>query len=334
VISSHENWEDNVPYIIPALILKACAVIITVVKRHLLVLALLAPPIAARGQISFDQLTAAAERMCKDAPLESKGSKTELSANAKVEINPFLKWIAGAGGSIGATRSQQETFGVLQEQLAMSIASGNDCRRAVLGMFKDKVEYSRTRPDLSPDKNQKATPQTIPIAQPISEAGLAIGDTMQKIKSSGLQGQFGTTLDQKVTFTTPLAIPLSVPNGYASYAQGSATFIFISSVVKAIVVSAFDQLNNCPQSAMASSIFSSTIRDMGEPSEPPQNSTNQEMIDNLPYGVESVNYKFSDNAEVRVLRMLNATAMNMSILKRCVVRVLRARSEDARSLGL
>src|SRR5690349_6872595 len=104
-------------------------------------------PMSAHAQISLERFQEYVDKVCKDAPLESRNSKAELNANAKIELNDLLKKLAGAGASISGSKAQEESFGIKQDQLAASIKDGNDCRVAMYREFKDKIDFGGTSSD-------------------------------------------------------------------------------------------------------------------------------------------------------------------------------------------
>src|SRR5512132_4128529 len=70
-------------------------------------LASLTLPVCAHAQISLERFQEYVDKVCKEAPLESRSSKSELNANAKIEFNDLLKKLAGGGASISGSRAQE-----------------------------------------------------------------------------------------------------------------------------------------------------------------------------------------------------------------------------------
>jgi hypothetical protein len=110
-----------------------------------------APPSSSQPQPDrLAEVTDFADRICRDAPLDSRSSKKELSAKGKAEVGGFLKYLSDLGFEIGGGRTSTESYGVLQDQLAGSIANGNDCRKSVVH---DLLPIVFQRPAVSSQRN-------------------------------------------------------------------------------------------------------------------------------------------------------------------------------------
>jgi hypothetical protein len=134
--------------------------------RPLAILTILLAPsfLHAQGQ-ALDALAAFADHICRDAPLDSRSSKTELSAQGKAEVNGFLKYLTNLGVDVNASRTNTGTSGILQDQLAGSIANSNDCRKSVVHDFRELV-FSPSGPTPS---NPSPRPASPPAQQYIPE---------------------------------------------------------------------------------------------------------------------------------------------------------------------
>ncbi len=310
-------------------------------NRMLATLALLTLPTHAHAQVAVEQFLEHVDRVCKDGPLESHSSKVELKADAKLEINNLIKKLLGVGASVGINRTVIEASGIAQDQVATAVKNGNDCRMAMMTTFKDKIDFGSTRANPLPGGTQRPPPvanadrqpstsrerqgQVRFAAPPIAEVGLAVGDSLAKVRAAGIPGEFEVSRENVTTFRTTMQIPVQSTYGLA-FRPAEVKFYFQNSAIAALLVSVFD-LIDCAEADFYRSILSSTIRDLGDPVEAPQNEVKPAAFGGVPYVAELSHYKFKANGEARLITVANARGMNMPILKRCVVNVIRTRSD-------
>jgi hypothetical protein len=309
-------------------------------RQILATLALLTLPLYAHAQVSAEQFLQYVDRVCKDGPLESRSTKVELKAEAKFEISDLIKKLFGGGASIGANRTVVESSGIAQDQVATAIKNGNDCRVAMFTTFKEKIDLGQTRinppllgqqqpsygtnPAKPPPASRETQGQLALSAPAIAEAGLAIGDSLTKVRKAGLPGQFETYSGNVTTFTIPIQIPVQSAYG-VGLRPGEAIFYFDKSAIAMIWVEVSESFD-CAQADSFRSILSSTIRDLGEPIEPPQKEVGPATFDNVAYVAERTLYKFGANGEKRAILVTNARGTPVPLLRKCVVIVTRVRS--------
>ena len=80
-----------------------------------------------------------AERLCKDIPLEGKGSNLELSGRGKAELNGILNKLVNLGIQGAAKYQDTQYKGVLQKDLATLLADNMQCRLEVFRMLQDRL---------------------------------------------------------------------------------------------------------------------------------------------------------------------------------------------------
>ena len=157
-------------------------------------------------------------------------------------------------------------------------------------------------------------PQQQPTAGSIAEAGFAIGDSIDKLRTAGIAGQFNTNpVTKKLQFTAPVTIPVGSGPGGPAYKQGFVPYQFDNSKVSAIVIRIIEQMD-CAFVQWPNELFSAAIRDLGEPVEPARTWTITESINMVPYAEARTGYRFSANGEERIVILTNATGVNMSFL--------------------
>lgn len=103
----------------------------------------------------------AAERICVSVPLDQLSQRAELSGDAKAALSGVISKLADLGISGAGKYETTESKGVPQQQLADSIKSGNDCRRAVLDTLKSLIPgLSSSTPPVPSQLNPGPAPAT------------------------------------------------------------------------------------------------------------------------------------------------------------------------------
>ena len=143
-------------------------------------------------------------------------------------------------------------------------------------------------------------PQQQPTAGSIAEAGFAIGDSIDKLRTAGIAGQFDANpVTKKMQFTAPVTIPVGSGPGGPAYKQGFVPYQFDNSKVSAIVIRIIEQMD-CAFVQWPNELFSAAIRNLGEPVEPARTWTITESINMVPYAEARTGYRFSATAENRI----------------------------------
>ena len=275
------------------------------------------PPGLAQTQTpDLHALSEFAKEVCKDAPLESKDGKTELSAEAKAKLGGFLKYLTDSGADVSAKHSQGSTYGVPQDQLAASIANSNDCRKGVVLGFKDAFVVSPRLP------REGARGQREPLAAANGATGrrigygpFAVGDTTETIRQSGVSGQFGVGADGKTKFAVDTMIPIRMPAPLGeSFANKPGTIVYNldGGVVVAIGV-VISEPRSCAQANWLQPLLSQTIKDLGEPTEGPKTSHETSNLWGQTAIKDITEYEFQRGEEHRTVGWIEATnPTNMS----------------------
>ena len=87
---------------------------------------------------ALDMIYEFSKKICEsDVQHSGKLQKTELSGDAKVELNGFLKKMAQLGIKAGASYEGKEYVGVLQEDLAKILNKQLDCRESIANKLID-----------------------------------------------------------------------------------------------------------------------------------------------------------------------------------------------------
>jgi hypothetical protein len=271
---------------------------------------------------SLDELSAFAERICRDVPLETHTTKTELSGEAKAELSNFLKRLADIGGEVKGSRIDTTTTGVLQDQLAGIIANSNNCRQAVVHDFKDIVLKPAPRPEPVPPPPNGDTG----TAKRIGYGPFAIGDTIDAIRKSGIPGRFGTAPDGSMQFLIDTKI--SIPTGQNSSInqQGGIVYWLNHGTVDRVVVFV-SQRGTCEQVDWVEPLRSQTIREMGEPIEGPLHSHGTAPVFGGPTTSNDITeYRFQNGEEQRTFGSITATLPTNMSQQGCFVSVVYTKS--------
>ena len=193
-------------------------------------------PAYAWAQIPLEEFRKIVGEACKYPPLESHGSKTELSGSFKAGVNGLLRILAGAEGSASGTKTEAMTSGVKQDQLAVALKNGNDCSSAMWLGFKDKIVTTPTASGSTPAIGRVLSDRsTAPTLRRISVGAFAIGDTIEKVQNSGIQGQFGRTRDNHTAFNVETSIPIRNAHGYRDM-KSMVSYVFDKGIISRIVL--------------------------------------------------------------------------------------------------
>lgn len=113
----------------------------------------------------------AADRICQTVPPGESKTTLQLSGDAKAEVSKLLKKLVGLGVSGAAKYQSEKATGVLQGQLAETIAKSNDCKRDVLHTLQGMI------PGLEPAGLQKSSKkqQSAITASPTTRNSASVG---------------------------------------------------------------------------------------------------------------------------------------------------------------
>lgn len=294
------------------------------ILRCLTVLFCLSPELS-RAQSPYDQLLEFADKLCRDPPLVTRNTRTELSAQGKVEINGFLKLFSGGGAEVGAARIDSQSYGVSQDQLAKALTSANDCRKDVAIVFQGMVQQPNRPPAAAARPPSAPARPDNPRQPPIVEAGVAIGDTLDMVKAiAGTQGQFGTDADNRLYFEAPVTFPMQAPSGGTIFRQGSVQFQFKNKMVDLILVR-IPEFGPCSEAVSVGIIRSAAIRDLGEIVGTPSQTYKNTVIENMQYYTQITQQTFFGQGEMRGIYVYDSTSTIMPSLKKCLLVVVRQR---------
>lgn len=285
---------------------------LTMARRCVMAITLFGLPACAWAQIPLEEFKKIVGEACKYPPLESHGSKTELSGSVKAGVNGLVRILAGAEGTASGSKTEAVTSGVKQDQLAAALKNGNDCSSAMWLGFKDKI--TTVSPALAPTPVPGPVPNSRPSSpapRRISMGAFAIGDTMEKVRGSGVRGQFGTTKDNKTVFTTEMVVPIRNTYGYSNMA-GNVSYVFERGIINRIVFF-ISKPGSCDQQSgvgerWPDALLSETIQEFGEPSQPPSKTSETGPLFGGELAIQdSIDYIFSRDGEQRQVGIMEAT---------------------------
>lgn len=87
----------------------------------------------------LETISAFAERICHEVPLEGSSSSVELSGSANVELARLLKKLSGLGIQGAAKYQESQHKGLLQKDLRAAMRDSNDCKLNVANSLMGKL---------------------------------------------------------------------------------------------------------------------------------------------------------------------------------------------------
>lgn len=106
---------------------------------------------------AVELLLFAADGICQTVPAVESKTSFQLSGDAKATISKLLKRLADLGVSGAVKYQNEQTTGVLQEQLAETIAKSNDCKRDVLHTLKGMIPVVEPTGSHQRSRKQRST---------------------------------------------------------------------------------------------------------------------------------------------------------------------------------
>jgi len=91
-----------------------------------------AQDLAAQQDAALKRIEITAGQMCQEVPIQTKNNQVTLTANASAKLDGLLGKVLGAGASAGASNVTTTSSGLLQQDVAKAIATGDDCKVSVL----------------------------------------------------------------------------------------------------------------------------------------------------------------------------------------------------------
>src|SRR5262249_4377775 len=90
------------------------------------------PPRPSLNNTPLDRLADAATKICQTTPVYSQNNQLTLDGKANAELAGVINNLVSGGISGAAKYRSGSSYGVLQQDLAGSMAAGNNCRLKAL----------------------------------------------------------------------------------------------------------------------------------------------------------------------------------------------------------
>jgi hypothetical protein len=163
-------------------------------------------------QQALDMVGAFAERLCGTVSLQGSKTSTELSANAKADLNGVINRLVDLGIGGAADYKTEQYQGLLQADFVNALKDNATCRTSVLALLKDKLISTPCAMDgriLDRNSNQPIAGVNVQYFRFTADANPYAHEVKSSLATSGPDGRFHFDCQSIEPENYPLRIVLS-----------------------------------------------------------------------------------------------------------------------------
>lgn len=272
----------------------------------------------AAQQAALKAINETAANICTGVPTEGNGREVDLSGSAQAKLAGVLSKVANLGVDGAAKYQSTQYRGVLQQQLADAIKNSNDCRLTVFSTLVAKLLPSTTQP---PNPGPQPQPPGPDPGKKIGFGPFAVGDTVEAIKQSGIQGTFSTGPKGETLFSFDTRVPIKTGEYSSINQQATITYVLERGIITVAAVE-FGGGGDCQsQGKWIQPLYSQMVFEMGEPTAGPTKSHKNALMGGRPTINDITNFVFENGNERREFEQTNMTNPTDMSRQACVVEV-------------
>jgi len=103
---------------------------------------------------AIDLIVVTANQMCTEIPLETIGTKQQLTVKGEMTLSNLFSRIANIGFSGSGEHSERTTRGIIEEDLQKAVANSDKCKANILEELKDVFLSPRPEPEPEVDTRE------------------------------------------------------------------------------------------------------------------------------------------------------------------------------------